>query len=489
MAVDINCVCNVDESNVKVCYPPTSIGGGVQSVVAGTNIAVDDTDPANPIVSSTGGGITGVGTVDYVPRIATIDGGGNVVTIANSRFFDNSTTSGARRTTVNTGIQFDSINGNFYGVVRVLGLSTDNGQVDLGVTTGTVRTGISTRPNNAYFGMCNDDFSTFLSFIRADENEQLFLQSIQLPNGVATAIGIDSSGMLVPVSGGGTTTNPLTIGTGLSGTSFDGSAPVTIQIDSTVATLTGSQTLTNKTISGASNTISNIAASAITAGTFGTGAYVMDTSLRVPNVIGSASASGTLTINSTSSGTKGFVYLGSSTGFSYDETNRRVGLGVASPTDILDVAGTVAGNLGILFRNSSTTGYTRIRVTNSNVGDYLQLTAYGTGVAAYGMVAAGEMNIYSTKNLNILTDVASGVIKFATGTGATERWRMGGEGFTNTAGTPTAYVHLKAGTTSIAQIRLASSTAPSSPNDGDIWFDGTDLKMRVAGVTKIFTLV
>ena len=122
---------------------------------------------------------------------------------------------------------------------------------------------------------------------------------------------------------------------------------------------------------------------------------------------------GTLTINSTSSGTKGFVYLGSSTGFSYDETNKRVGLGVASPTDILDVAGTVAGNLGILFRNSSTTGYTRMRVTNSNVGDYLQLTAYGTGVTPYGMVGAGEMNIYSTKNLNILTDVASGIIKFA----------------------------------------------------------------------------
>lgn len=48
--------------------------------------------------------------------------------------------------------------------------------------------------------------------------------------------------------GGGTTTNPLTIGTGLSGTSFDGSTAVTIAIDSTVATLTDSQTLTNKTL-------------------------------------------------------------------------------------------------------------------------------------------------------------------------------------------------------------------------------------------------
>ena len=48
--------------------------------------------------------------------------------------------------------------------------------------------------------------------------------------------------------GGGTTTNALTIGTGLSGTSFNGSSAVTIAIDSTVATLTGTQTLTNKTL-------------------------------------------------------------------------------------------------------------------------------------------------------------------------------------------------------------------------------------------------
>ena len=48
---------------------------------------------------------------------------------------------------------------------------------------------------------------------------------------------------------------------------------------------------------------------------------------------------------------------------------------------------------------------------------------------------------------------------------------------------------LSAGTTSNAQINLASSTAPTSPNNGDIWFDGTDLKMRIGGVTKTFTLL
>jgi hypothetical protein len=40
-------------------YPSTS-SGTVQTVVAGTNVTVNSTDPANPIVNATGGG-----TFDY----------------------------------------------------------------------------------------------------------------------------------------------------------------------------------------------------------------------------------------------------------------------------------------------------------------------------------------------------------------------------------------------------------------------------------------
>lgn len=60
-------------------------------------------------------------------------------------------------------------------------------------------------------------------------------------NGVNVALG--ASGTITA-----NTTNTLTIGTGLSGGSFNGSAAVTIAIDSTVVTLTGTQTLTNKTL-------------------------------------------------------------------------------------------------------------------------------------------------------------------------------------------------------------------------------------------------
>ena len=87
-------------------------------------------------------------------------------------------------------------------------------------------------------------------------NAQLANNSVTF-NGVTVALG--ASGTITA-----NTSSALTIGTGLSGTSFNGSAPVTIAIDSTVATLTGTQTLTNKTISGASNTLSNIGNGSLT---------------------------------------------------------------------------------------------------------------------------------------------------------------------------------------------------------------------------------
>jgi hypothetical protein len=89
-----------------------------------------------------------------------------------------------------------------------------------------------------------------------------------IANASLTNSAITINGSSVSLGGSITVTatasNALTIGTGLSGTSYNGSSAVTIAIDSTVATLTGSQTLSNKTISGSSNTLSNIANASLT---------------------------------------------------------------------------------------------------------------------------------------------------------------------------------------------------------------------------------
>ena len=56
----------------------------------------------------------------------------------------------------------------------------------------------------------------------------------------------------------------------------------------------------------------------------------------------------------------------------------------------------------------------------------------------------------------------------------------------------TAFVHIGPCIAGSAQIRLVNGTAPSSPNDGDIWREdntNTGLKIRVNGITKTVSLV
>jgi hypothetical protein len=61
-------------------------------------------------------------------------------------------------------------------------------------------------------------------------------------------------------------------------------------------------------------------------------------------------------------------------------------------------------------------------------------------------------------------------------------------GLGNAAPVASAFAAIAAGTTAAAQINFAGSTAPTTPNNGDFWFDGTNFKARVGGVTKTFTI-
>lgn len=89
-----------------------------------------------------------------------------------------------------------------------------------------------------------------------------------IPTSALTANTITINSENIALGGSGTITavnpNTLTIGTGLSGSAYTGASAVTIAIDSTVATLTGTQTFTGKTISGAVNTLSNIGNASLT---------------------------------------------------------------------------------------------------------------------------------------------------------------------------------------------------------------------------------
>ena len=51
------------------------------------------------------------------------------------------------------------------------------------------------------------------------------------------------------------------------------------------------------------------------------------------------------------------------------------------------------------------------------------------------------------------------------------------------ASQPTAGIQIGAGTTSAAQIRLNAGVAPTTPNNGDMWYDGTSLYFRTGGIS------
>jgi hypothetical protein len=101
----------------------------------------------------------------------------------------------------------------------------------------------------------------------------------------------------------GNNLNALTIGTGLSGGSYNGSGAVTIAIDSSVVTLTGTQTLTNKTLTNAALTLPTIGGTGAKFAGSGSGEItVVATAVAGTNTITLPAATGTVALSSNNLG-------------------------------------------------------------------------------------------------------------------------------------------------------------------------------------------
>jgi len=240
-------------------FANASFNGLVVLSTAGAITSATITGTSNQIAVTNGNGIGGNPTIGFADN-PVLPGTGSVTVPAGSTAQQPSGTAGMIRydTTVGAFLGYSGSAWNQFslagGVTQIntgTGLTggpiTGVGTISIDSTVVTL-TGTQTLTNKTISGASNT-----LSNIA---NASLTNSSVTY-NGVAVALG--ASGTITA-----TATNALTIGTGLTGTSYNGSTAVTIAIDSTVATLTGSQTLTNKSISGSTNTLTNIPNSALT---------------------------------------------------------------------------------------------------------------------------------------------------------------------------------------------------------------------------------
>jgi len=154
--------------------------------------------------------------------------------------------------------------------------------------------------------------------------------------------------------------------------------------------------------------------------------------------------------------------------------NNNIGIGTESLKVLL------SGNQNIGIGNRAlvnvSTGIQNVAIGSQALGN-----ALGSGNVALGNYAGfaetGSNKLYITNTDSkalIKGDFSTNCLAF---------------GFTDLT-TGTAAAHLAPSTAARAPLRFQwGGTVPSSPNEGDVWPDGSDLKIRIGGVTKTFTLV
>ena len=208
----------------------------------------------------------------------------------------------------------------------------------------------------------------------------------------------------------------------------------------------------------------------------------------------------------------------------WDNTNARLGIGTSSPANDLFISKSVgsSGSVNATLINTSSTGECAIVIKN-DLSQYGALEIFGSswvGTAQRNLVAftSGGDNGF---NIILYNNSSTAHFRITTTTSQTERFRIfgntgnvliqnggtytdnnyrldiNGTGATSGALRVTGGLSLFQGgkmtiaacTTSYASLNIPSGTAPTSPANGDLWFDGTNIYIRVGGSTKTFTLI
>lgn len=353
------------------------------------------------------------------------------------------------------------------GVLTLGGtLTPSNGGTGATTLTGYVK-GNGTATMTASATVPTTDLSGTIS------NTQLANSSITI-NGNSVSLGGSTT---ITAS----TTSTLTIGTGLSGGSFNGGSPVTIAIDSTVATLAGAQTFTNKSISGATNTLTAIPNNALDNSSVTIGSTNIALGGTSTTLAGLTSV--TLTQDPTSNlqaATKQYVDTLVATGITYHtpvkyevpsttgNLNATYNNGTAGVGATLTNAGTLAA-----FAPDGPTAQVGDRIliynqTNQFENGVYEVTVVGSGSVAWVLTRATDADSYGLKDPNALGE---GDAFFVTSgnTGAGETYVC------NTSGTITF------GTTPITFAQVSSAQIYSAGTG--LTLSGTQFSITNTGVT------
>jgi hypothetical protein len=219
-----------------------------------------------------------------------------------------------------------------------------------------------------------------------------------IPNAGLTNSSVTINGSSVSLGGSITVTatasNALSIGTGLSGTSYNGSAPVTIAIDSTVATLTGSQTLTNKSISGSTNTLSNIANASLTNSSLTIGTTTI-------SLGGSSATLGGLTSVAVTQDPTTALQVATK---QYVDT--LVSSGITYHTPVKYEVPDSTGNLNATYNN----GASGVGATLTNAGTLVAFTPDGTVASVNDRILVYNQTNQAENGVYVVTTVGSGSV-------------------------------------------------------------------------------
>ena len=151
-----------------------------------------------------------------------------------------------------------------------------------------------------------------------------------------------------------------------------------------------------------------------------------------------------------------------------------------APVVIIDANGQLGVNTASpLARLHVDNGLTYLRSSDNTAATNI-LSAYAANLTQGIGIGYGEVRALGSDQQIIISSTGSGNVRIVAGSSG-DIVGIGSLGINNF---PTAYGDFPASTTSRASFRIRDGTAPSSPNDGDIWQDGTHIYCRIGGATK-----